>query len=141
MNNKRTFLQQQQKILITFSLPSYSLPIHPDTGELNVGGGMCVGALGAESIRKGATLDHVLEMQVVTGAGDIEIVSATSNPTLFNAVLGGLGQYAVVIWYDPSAETCEYFVRYRIILLPLQGQVAGLPSSPSERQRSQCHAR
>ena len=58
-------------------------------GQLSVGGCPMIGQLGG-------TVDSVLALQVVTGAGDIVECSETQNAELFEAMLGGLGQCGVI---------------------------------------------
>ena len=63
---------------------------------LSVGGTLAVGGIGAMSSRHGMQTDHLIELDVVTGDGRELTCSAASNPELFNAVRGGLGQFGVV---------------------------------------------
>ena len=53
--------------------------------------------MGAGSHRHGALVDHVLELQVVTGEGKLETCSPTQQPELFASVLAGLGQYSIIV--------------------------------------------
>jgi cytokinin dehydrogenase len=63
---------------------------------LSVGGTLAVGGIGPMSSRHGMQTDHVTELDVVTGDGREQTCSATSNPDLFDAVRGGLGQCGIV---------------------------------------------
>jgi FAD/FMN-containing dehydrogenase len=63
---------------------------------LSVGGTIAVGGIGGTSSRHGMQTDQVLELDVVTGDGRELTCSAISNPELFDAVRGGLGQCAIV---------------------------------------------
>jgi cytokinin dehydrogenase len=63
---------------------------------LSVGGTLAVGGIGPMSSRHGMQTDHVTELDVVTGDGRELTCSAISNPDLFDAVRGGLGQCGVV---------------------------------------------
>lgn len=67
-------------------------PVLPDYLHLSIGGVLSVGGIGGTSYRYGAVVDHVLEMQVVTGAGKLETCSPTHQRELFENVLAGLGQ-------------------------------------------------
>jgi FAD/FMN-containing dehydrogenase len=49
------------------------------------------------SYRHGGQVDNVLELEVVTGEGRLERCSEQQNPELFNAVLAGLGQCAIIL--------------------------------------------
>jgi FAD/FMN-containing dehydrogenase len=71
-------------------------PVLPDYIELTVGGTLAVGGIGGMSSRYGAQIDHVLALTVVTGKGEIVECSSDRNRDLFEAVLGGLGQYGIV---------------------------------------------
>lgn len=62
---------------------------------LTVGGTLSVGGT-STTVRAGTLVDHVRELEVVTGAGDTVRCSPTTNRRLFEAVLAGLGQYGVI---------------------------------------------
>ncbi|MFC4494586.1 FAD-binding protein [Streptomyces ovatisporus] len=66
--------------------------------SLSVGGTLSVGGLGGlvGALHTGLQGDHVRELEVVTGTGDIERCSAEHRTDLFEAVLGGLGQCGVI---------------------------------------------
>jgi cytokinin dehydrogenase len=64
---------------------------------LSVGGTLSVGGLGAMSHRLGAQIDHVIELSVVTGAGELARCSPEHDRELFDAALAGLGQCAVLV--------------------------------------------
>lgn len=63
---------------------------------VSIGGSIAVGGLGAASSRHGMQTDQIIELDVVTGAGNELTCSATSNPDLFDAVRAGLGQCGIV---------------------------------------------
>jgi len=73
-------------------------------------GTLAVGGIGGMSSRYGAQIDHVLALTVVTGDGDVVECSMTRNRHLFEATLGGLGQYGII-------------VRARVRLVPAPAQV------------------
>jgi FAD/FMN-containing dehydrogenase len=64
---------------------------------LSVGGTLSVGGIGGTSYRFGAQVDNVLELQVVTGAGQLQTCSPGNRPDLFRSVLAGLGQCAIIV--------------------------------------------
>jgi FAD/FMN-containing dehydrogenase len=64
---------------------------------LSIGGTLSMGGIGAASFRFGAQVDNVLELDVVTGEGELIRCSRQAHPLLFNAVLGGVGQYGVIV--------------------------------------------
>jgi cytokinin dehydrogenase len=71
--------------------------VMPDALMLSVGGTLSVGGIGETSFRFGAQVDHVLELDVVTGNGDLITYSASSEPELFAMVLAGLGQCGIIV--------------------------------------------
>ncbi|WP_166355643.1 FAD-binding protein [Phytoactinopolyspora limicola] len=62
---------------------------------LTLGGTLSLGGI-PPAFRTGAQVDSVLELEVVTGAGEVLRCSAEHEPELFDAVLAGLGQYGVI---------------------------------------------
>jgi cytokinin dehydrogenase len=72
-------------------------PVLTDYLDLSVGGTLCVGGVGGTSHAWGLQIDNVTAIDVVTGAGDVRTCSARRDPDLFHAVLGGLGQVAVIV--------------------------------------------
>jgi cytokinin dehydrogenase len=71
-------------------------PVLTNYLNLSVGGTLAVGGIGGNSSRLGMQTDHVLEFDVVTGDGRELTCSQDSNPDLFDAVRGGLGQCGIV---------------------------------------------
>lgn len=72
-------------------------PVLTHNVELSVGGTLSVGGMDGGSYRHGAQVDNVLELQVVTGEGQLEICSPSHQPELFEMVLAGLGQCAIIL--------------------------------------------
>ena len=72
-------------------------PVLTDYLELSVGGTLAVGGVGGTSMSLGVQTDHVLQLEVVTGDGELVTCSATRNADLFDAVRAGLGQVAVIV--------------------------------------------
>ncbi len=72
-------------------------PTLPNFIDITVGGNIAGGGIGGAAHRHGAVVDNVLEMEVVTGEGQLRRCSPHENAALFNAVLGGLGQFAIVV--------------------------------------------
>lgn len=62
---------------------------------LSIGGTLSVGGISSGN-RRGAQVDHVLELEVVTGEGDIVRCSRSRRRDLFDAVLAGLGQCGII---------------------------------------------
>ncbi|MGW5052156.1 FAD-binding protein [Actinokineospora sp. NPDC004072] len=91
-------------------------PVATDYLGLSVGGTLSVGGIGGASHHHGLHVDTVQALEVVTGTG--ELVRCGPGDRLFEAVLGGLGQYALIVraWLDlvPAASTARvYKVTYR----------------------------
>jgi cytokinin dehydrogenase len=72
-------------------------PVSTDYIGLSVGGTLSVGGIGGASSRFGLQVDNVVELEVVTGDGRLVLCSEGQNRTLFRAVLGGLGQFAIIV--------------------------------------------
>jgi cytokinin dehydrogenase len=62
---------------------------------LSLGGTLSMGGI-SSTVRRGAQLDHARALEVVTGEGKIVSCSERRNRDLFEAVLGGLGQFGVI---------------------------------------------
>jgi cytokinin dehydrogenase len=63
---------------------------------LSVGGTISTGGFGVTTYNLGLQVDHVQELEVVTGEGQIVTCSDARNSDLFNAMLGGLGQCGII---------------------------------------------
>jgi cytokinin dehydrogenase len=71
-------------------------PVLTDFLGLSVGGVLQVGGIGGHAHRAGFVVDHVHELQVVTGEGHLLICSPTHEADLFHAILGSLGQFGLI---------------------------------------------
>ncbi|MDX6738363.1 FAD-binding protein [Actinocorallia sp. A-T 12471] len=71
-------------------------PTLTDYLGLSVGGTLSNGGLGGQIIHHGAQVDNVLELEVVTGKGDVLRCSPTQRKDLFDAVRSGLGQVGII---------------------------------------------
>jgi cytokinin dehydrogenase len=63
---------------------------------LTVGGTLSIGGVGTTTFRHGAQVDHVRELQVVTGEGQVVRCSEAKDRDLFEAALAGQGQCAII---------------------------------------------
>ena len=63
---------------------------------LTVEGTLSIGGIGTTTVRHGAQVDHVLELQVVTGEGQVLTCSEARHRDLFEAALAGQGQCAII---------------------------------------------
>ncbi|MEO7994171.1 MAG: FAD-binding protein [bacterium] len=88
------------------------------TNNLNVtiGGTLSVAGLGISSWKYGAQVDNVVEMEVVTGAGDIVVCSEESNRELFDVVRSGLGQCGVITSAVIQLRSCKANTRTFVLL-------------------------
>lgn len=72
-------------------------PVLTDFMGLSIGGTLSGGGIGGASQHHGVQLDTALELQVVTGRGEIVTCSASCDRELFEAVLGGFGQCGIIV--------------------------------------------
>ena len=73
-------------------------PVMPDTSIcLTVGGTLSVGGWGETSHRFGGQVDHVVELEVVTGSGARIVCSRQHHRQLFEAMLAGMGQCGIIV--------------------------------------------
>ncbi|HEV2860624.1 MAG TPA: FAD-binding protein [Pyrinomonadaceae bacterium] len=72
-------------------------PVLTDYTRLTVAGTLSVGGVSGRSYVHGAQVDNVVELQVVTGEGELVTCSETENRRLFEAALAGLGLCAVIV--------------------------------------------
>jgi cytokinin dehydrogenase len=93
-------------------------PVFTDYLELSVGGTLSVGGMGGQSPHYGAQVDNVLELEVVTGAGEQVVCSPAQSPDLFYAVLAGLGQCAVLVRATLRLVPAPGNVRHYILYYP-----------------------
>lgn len=63
---------------------------------LSVGGTLSNGGISGQSFKHGPQISNVLEMDVITGKGDLVTCSSHIHSELFYAVLGGLGQFGII---------------------------------------------
>ncbi|HEV3171514.1 MAG TPA: FAD-binding protein [Actinocrinis sp.] len=71
-------------------------PVFTDYIELSIGGTLSAGGIGGATQHHGAQVDTVIDLDIVTGTGDLRTCSATQDPDLFHAALAGLGQVGVI---------------------------------------------
>jgi cytokinin dehydrogenase len=72
-------------------------PVLTDYMGLSVGGTLSVGGIGGALQHHGLQADNVLELEVVTGEGKHVACSPHHHRQLFEAVLAGLGQSALIV--------------------------------------------
>ncbi|XP_052199911.1 cytokinin dehydrogenase 3-like isoform X2 [Diospyros lotus] len=63
---------------------------------LTVGGTLSNGGISGQSFRYGPQINNVIEMDIITGKGEMVTCSKQINSGLFYGVLGGLGQFGII---------------------------------------------
>ncbi|KAF3784234.1 Cytokinin dehydrogenase 3 [Nymphaea thermarum] len=63
---------------------------------LTIGGTLSNGGISGQTFKNGPQVTNVLELDVVTGKGELLTCSTSQNSDLFFAVLGGLGQFGII---------------------------------------------
>ncbi|CAL4917218.1 unnamed protein product [Urochloa decumbens] len=63
---------------------------------LTVGGTLSNAGISGQTFKHGPQISNVLQLEVVTGQGEIVTCSPSKDADLFNAVLGGLGQFGII---------------------------------------------
>jgi len=71
-------------------------PVLTNNLSVTVGGTLAVAGIGVASFRFGTQGDQVLEMDVVTGAGEVVTCARDREPELFWSSLAGLGQVGII---------------------------------------------
>lgn len=90
-------------------------PVLTNNLDVTVGGTLSAGGLGVASWRHGTQADNCLELEVVTGSGEIVRCSADRNRDLFDALRGGMGQYGVIT--EAVLKVRRYSPRFRSFYL------------------------
>ncbi len=103
-------------------------PVLTDYQELSVGGTLSVGGIGGTTHTSGIQADNVLELEVVTGEGKRVTCSPRRQRALFDAVLAGLGQSALIVRarvpLEPApAEVQVYSLFYDDIQIYVEDQL------------------
>jgi len=91
-------------------------PVLTDYMELSVGATLSIGGIGGASQHFGVQSDNALELEVVTGRGDLVTCSPCQNADLFEVVLSGVGQYGIIVRatvrLTPAETTAQVFHLY-----------------------------
>ncbi len=74
----------------------FSPPVLTNNLGVTIGGTLSMAGLGVASWREGTQADNCLNLQVVTGRGEIVRCSPEEHRELFDAVRGGAGQFGVI---------------------------------------------
>ena len=100
-------------VLMDANAQKLTVPVIADT-FLSVGGTISTGGFGVTTYNLGLQVDHVQELEVVTGDGQIVTCSDERSSDLFNAMLGGLGQCGImtkVVMRLMAAPTHVLFIK------------------------------
>ncbi|KAI4319616.1 hypothetical protein MLD38_033196 [Melastoma candidum] len=80
--------------------------------HLTVGGTLSNAGISGQAFLHGPQINNILELDVITGRGDILTCSDKQNSDLFYGVLGGLGQFGIItrarISLGPAAERVKH---------------------------------
>ncbi|CAO2835664.1 unnamed protein product [Amaranthus hypochondriacus] len=83
---------------------------------LTVGGTLSNAGISGQAFNHGPQISNVLELDVVTGKGEIMTCSEKKNSELFHAVLGGLGQFGIITRARIALEPAPQRVRWIRVL-------------------------
>ncbi|CAN8234634.1 unnamed protein product [Cochlearia groenlandica] len=83
---------------------------------LSVGGTLSNAGISGQAFHHGPQISNVLELDVVTGKGDVKRCSRKENTRLFHGVLGGLGQFGIITRARISLEPAPQRVRWIRVL-------------------------
>jgi len=78
---------------------------------VTLGGTLSMAGLGVASFRYGSQADNALELQVVTGTGEVVTCSREENRELFDVVRCGLGQFGIITRARVRLRRCKPRVR------------------------------
>lgn len=86
-----------RKLLAATTARGLTPPVLTAFQGLSVGGTLSVGGVSGAAYKRGAQVDHVIAIEVVTGEGRLVKCSPEVERDLYEAVLAGLGQCAVIV--------------------------------------------
>lgn len=84
--------------------------------HLTVGGTLSNAGISGQAFRHGPQISNVLQLQVVTGKGEVVECSENQNSDLFYGVLGGLGQFGIITRARISLESAPKMVKWIRVL-------------------------
>lgn len=98
--------------LVTATLEKGMVPrVLTNNLGVQISGTLSMAGLGVASFRYGTQADNAVELQVVTGTGEIVTCSREQNQDLFNVVRCGLGQFGVITRATVRLRKCKSTVR------------------------------
>jgi cytokinin dehydrogenase len=84
------------RMLVDASVPlGFTPPVLTGYIKLSIAGTLSMAGVSSTN-RQGCQIDRVQELEIVTGEGEIKICSPCLNSDLFEAALGGLGQFGII---------------------------------------------
>ncbi|KAG6497176.1 cytokinin dehydrogenase 4-like [Zingiber officinale] len=84
--------------------------------HLTVGGTLSNAGVSGQAFRHGPQISNVLQLEVVTGQGEVMNCSDKENADLFHAVLGGLGQFGIITRARIALEPAPKMVKWTRVL-------------------------
>ncbi len=112
-------------------------PVATDYLGLSVGGTLSVGGIGGATSHFGLQVDNVLEVEVVTGDGRLLRCSPRENRELFGVVLGGLGQFGIIVRATVRLVPAETTARvYNLFYPDLESMTAAQRTALADRRFS-----
>lgn len=98
--------------LVTATLEKGMIPrVLTNNLGVQISGTLSMAGLGVASFRYGTQADNAVELQVVTGTGEIVTCSREQNRDLFDVVRCGLGQFGVITRAKVRLRKCKSTVR------------------------------
>lgn len=110
-------------------------PVLTDYLDATVGGTLSMAGFGGASARYGAQVEHVLELEVVTGAGEHRTCSMDRDRDLFEATLSGLGQCALIVSARVALRSCGKMARHYTLPYPDLRTMLGDMSAAAKEER------
>ncbi len=84
------------RMLVDAAVPlGFTPPVLTGYTKLSIAGTLSMAGVPSTN-RSGCQIDHVQELEIVTGEGEIKRCSAYVNSDLFEAALGGMGQFGII---------------------------------------------
>lgn len=85
-------------MLIDHAVPrGYFLPVTPGTRWVTVGGAVAADVHGKNHHRDGNLSEFLLDVTLLTAAGEVLVCSRTEHPDIFSATIGGMGLTGVIL--------------------------------------------
>ncbi|MEM7051532.1 MAG: FAD-binding protein [Acidobacteriota bacterium] len=86
-------------------------PVLTNNLGVSLAGTVSVAGLGVASYRYGTQADNAIELEVVTGTGEVVVCSREQNADLYNAVRCGFGQFGIITRVKMRLRRCKQKVR------------------------------